>query len=77
MNISLPPQLESFVRTKVDSGTYTSASEVIREALRVFQLYENFEQKRFLQQAIEEQDLPQKSDLNIKISEIYPRVEAF
>lgn len=54
MNISLPPQLESFVRTKVDSGNYTSASEVIREALRVFQLYESLEQKRFLLQAIEE-----------------------
>ena len=35
MNISLTPELESAVKQKVDSGLYNSASEVIREALRV------------------------------------------
>jgi antitoxin ParD1/3/4 len=35
MNISLPPQLEKFVKRKVASGKYGSASEVIREALRL------------------------------------------
>lgn len=34
MNISLTPELESFVRHKVASGLYNNASEVIREALR-------------------------------------------
>jgi antitoxin ParD1/3/4 len=37
MNISLTPQLEAFVQEKVASGLYTSASEVIREALRVLE----------------------------------------
>lgn len=35
MNINLTPQLEEMVRQKVDSGLYTSASEVVREALRL------------------------------------------
>ena len=35
MNVNLTPQLESFVRAKVGSGMYTSASEVVREALRL------------------------------------------
>ena len=35
MNIKLTPQLEELVRSKVASGLYTSASEVVREALRL------------------------------------------
>ena len=35
MNVSLTPQLENFVRQKVESGLYGSASEVVREALRL------------------------------------------
>lgn len=35
MNINLTPQLEEMVRQKVNSGLYTSASEVVREALRL------------------------------------------
>ena len=37
MNVSLTPELEQFVRTKVQSGRYNSASEVIREALRLLE----------------------------------------
>ncbi len=35
MNVNLTPQLEEMVRAKVGSGMYTSASEVVREALRL------------------------------------------
>ncbi len=35
MNVNLTPQLEEMVRNKVASGLYTSASEVVREALRL------------------------------------------
>lgn len=35
MNVSLTPQLEKLVQDRVKSGRYTSASEVIREALRL------------------------------------------
>ena len=37
MNVNLSPQLEDMVRQKVDSGLYTSASEVVREALRMME----------------------------------------
>ena len=37
MNISLTAQLEELVKKKVDSGLYGSASEVIREALRLLE----------------------------------------
>ena len=37
MNINLTPQLEQLVREKVSSGRYTSASEVVREALRLME----------------------------------------
>lgn len=37
MNVSLTPELEKFVATKVESGRYTSASEVVREALRLLE----------------------------------------
>jgi antitoxin ParD1/3/4 len=37
MNVSLTPELEKLVRQKVDSGLYLSASEVVREALRLLE----------------------------------------
>lgn len=37
MNVSLTPQLEKLVKSKVDSGLYGSASEVMREALRLLE----------------------------------------
>ena len=37
MNVSLTPELEQFVSTKVQSGRYNSASEVVREALRLLE----------------------------------------
>lgn len=37
LNINLTPQLEALVRDKVASGLYGSASEVVREALRLLQ----------------------------------------
>lgn len=35
MNVSLTPELEAFVETKVQSGDFTSASEVVRASLRL------------------------------------------
>ena len=37
MNISLTPHLEEVVKGKVESGLYNSASEVMREALRLLE----------------------------------------
>jgi len=55
MNVSLTPELERFVRQKVKSGMYTSASEVIREGLRWMALQDRrkAEQLAALRQEIE------------------------
>jgi antitoxin ParD1/3/4 len=37
MNVSLTPQLEQLVHDKVKSGRYLSASEVVREGLRLLE----------------------------------------
>lgn len=36
MNLSLTPQLESFVRECAESGDYNNVSEVVRDAIRLF-----------------------------------------
>ena len=46
MNVSLTPQLEAMIRERVDSGRYASASEVVREGLR---LLEERERREHLQ----------------------------
>ncbi|MDR3674660.1 MAG: type II toxin-antitoxin system ParD family antitoxin [Acidobacteriota bacterium] len=37
MNVNLTPALEMLVQNKVKTGRYNSASEVVREALRLFE----------------------------------------
>jgi antitoxin ParD1/3/4 len=59
MNVSLTPELEKFVSAKVDSGRYTSASEVVREALR---LLEERDQARASQLAEFNQELGRRLD---------------
>lgn len=46
MNVSLTPELEELISQKVQSGRYTSASEVIREALRLLEEQDQLRQKR-------------------------------
>jgi antitoxin ParD1/3/4 len=57
MNVSLTPELERFVAEKVDSGRYTSASEVVREALR---LLEEHDRARSIQIAAFNQELGER-----------------
>ena len=40
MNVSLTPELEKWVHSKVDTGLYGSSSEVIRDALRLLHQFE-------------------------------------
>ncbi len=47
MNVSLTPQLESFVKQKVSTGLYNSVSEVIREALRLLEEKEALKTMKF------------------------------
>ena len=46
MNVSLTPELERFIREKVDSGRYHSSSEVVREALRLLEERERLRELR-------------------------------
>ena len=64
LNVSLTPQLEKFVESRVKSGRYQTASEVVREALRLLELQEQkraseyAELKRELQSAAAEAEAP-------------------
>lgn len=46
MNISLTRELEQYVHEKVKCGMYTSASEVIRESLRLMHTYDDLQKSR-------------------------------
>jgi antitoxin ParD1/3/4 len=46
MNVSLTPELEEIVAARVSSGRYASASEVIREALRLLEERDQLNQLR-------------------------------
>jgi len=59
MNISLTPHLEEMIREKIASGSYNSASEVVREALR---LLEQADQWRSLKMQKLRQDIQEGLD---------------
>jgi antitoxin ParD1/3/4 len=41
VNVSLTPELEKLVQAKVRTGRYNSASEVVREALRLLEQHDS------------------------------------
>ncbi len=49
MNISLTPELEQYVHGKVQGGMYHSASEVVREGLRLLKEKDEIHQKKLEQ----------------------------
>ena len=49
MNVSLTPELEQYVNKRVQSGLYHSASEVIREGLRLLKEKDEVHQKKLEQ----------------------------
>ncbi|MFT6177969.1 MAG: antitoxin ParD1/3/4 [Akkermansiaceae bacterium] len=52
MNVSLTDRLDGFVENQVSSGRYRSASEVVREGLRLLETRE--QQTDLVQTALEE-----------------------
>jgi len=46
ISISLTPELVDLVKGKVESGRYTSTSEVVREALRLLERSDQLEAQR-------------------------------
>lgn len=49
MNISLTPALEKILQDKVASGLYNSASEVVREALRLLFERDEIQKNRLIE----------------------------
>ena len=45
-NISLTPELNQFIDARVESGLYESASEVVREGLRLLRHREGLQQQQ-------------------------------
>lgn len=48
MNVSLTPELDKFVASKVESGEYATASEVIRDGLRMLKAAEMHREAKLL-----------------------------
>ena len=42
MHVSLTPELKALVKAKVESGLYSNASEVVRDALRFVEFHEDW-----------------------------------
>jgi antitoxin ParD1/3/4 len=49
VNISLTPELDKFLQSRVKSGRYQTASEVVREALRLLERHEREREEVFEQ----------------------------
>lgn len=70
MNVSLTPELEQYVNKRVQSGLYHSASEVIREGLRLLKEKEEVHQgklanlRREIQIGIDQANRGQVSTFN-------------
>lgn len=78
MNVSLSRELEKYVQKKVESGLYTSISEVIRESLRLMHSYEAIQQHRIakLNQDIDTGLEQLASGKKISADESYERIKS-
>jgi antitoxin ParD1/3/4 len=71
MNVSLTPELEQLIHKKVETGLYLSASEVVREALRLLEERDRphamkFEDvRRGIQMGIEQADRGEVAPLDV------------
>lgn len=77
MNISLTPELEKYIQDKVNSGLYTSVSEVIRESLRLMNTYDDLQKHRIeqLNQSIETGLLQLQAGKKVPAKEAYQRLK--
>lgn len=71
MNVSLTPELEGLIREKVESGMYQTASEVVREGLRLLRDRDEDRQQRLedlrreIQIGVDEADRGELAPLNL------------
>jgi putative addiction module CopG family antidote len=75
MHVSLTPELESLVKGQVESGLYNSSSEVVREALRVWNEQRQYKKKMEILRA--KLELAEKSPLldNFSIDELIKELD--
>jgi antitoxin ParD1/3/4 len=72
MNVSLTPELEQLIHKKVETGLYLSASEVVREALRLLEERDKLqamkveELRREIQIGIDQSDRGEVAPLDVK-----------
>jgi antitoxin ParD1/3/4 len=82
MNVSLTPELEKLVESKVQSGRYKSASEVIREGLRLLDDQDRLrkaqldEVRRKIQVGIDQLDRGEGLDGDAVLAELKRKSEA-
>ena len=80
MNVSLTPELEKIVNSKVKSGLYNSASEVVREGLRLLQQRDEMRQMKLqalrneIQQGIDDLEAGRARDGREVMSEVRSRI---
>ncbi len=48
LNVSLTPELEKFIKSRVSNGGYQTASEVVRDGLRLLQRLEREREAAFI-----------------------------
>lgn len=82
MNISLTTEQEIFIQTQIDNGSYSSADEVINEALRLLeehqrQLKENIltELRQKLTLGTEQISKGQVTDGDIVFEQIFQKID--
>jgi len=81
LNVSLTPELEKFVKERVKSGRYQTASEVVREALRLLEVHEQDKQealarvKAKLQRGLEQAERGEVRDGEEVMEEILQRLQ--
>jgi len=76
MNVSLTPELEQFVQSRVASGRYQTASEVVREGLRLLEEREQARESAMeelrtkVRRGIEQADRGELSDGDAVLKEV-------
>jgi antitoxin ParD1/3/4 len=81
MNVSLTPELEKFVEERVATGRYQTASEVVREGLRLLELRDRDREAAFkelkakLKRGVEQAERGELIDGDKVFAEIRDRLE--
>ena len=81
MNVSLTPELENLVNSKVNSGMYHSASEVIRAGLRLLQEQDELralrleELRREIAKGVEQADRGELLEGHEVLAGLYRRID--